>query len=53
MKHNLIDRETLYNYYITENHTFSETLKKFNLTNYSFYKLLNKYNIKKPSSNDF
>jgi len=52
-KNDNIDIELLYAYYITENHTFSETLKKFNLTNYGFYKLLNKYNIKKPSTKEF
>jgi len=48
-----IDKEVLYNYYIIENHTFSDTLKNFNLTNYRFYKLLHQYNIKKPIVGEF
>lgn len=45
-----VPKDLLYNYYIIENHTIKETYTYFNIKcSDSFYKLLNYYNIKKPS----
>jgi len=32
MKHNVIDKEVLYNYYILENHSFADTVHHFKTT---------------------
>lgn len=42
-----ISRDELYQYYITEDNTYENTKKHFQLTEWTFVKLLNEYEIKK------
>ena len=48
-----ISREDLYRYYIEEDHGYYETLKHFNVTDWTFNKLLDAYDIKKDRSKSF
>ena len=49
----IITRDTLFNYYITEDHGYEETFKHLNISEWTFDRLLREYNIKKDRSLSF
>ena len=47
---NRISRDTLYQYYIVENHPYYNTLDHFKISDWTFNRLLDEYDIKKDRS---
>lgn len=48
-----LDRESIYKYYVEEDHGYNETIKHFNIGQNLFLKLLKEYDIKKDRSKSF